>query len=309
MAAMNKANYAKGMEGVKNNKTMNYLIQHNPELAQKLLKIAPEHRGQFMEQAMKKDFGLDKQFRTQVSALQTDETTGRKYYLESDGNGNQKIIYAKDDQGNPLYGDTGESRQQREIDLAGVAQARAAGTKFFEQSEQIKKTTDTFKDARLALKDDARSGIIDSALPALDANTARLRTAAAQAGINIVNSATFGALSEKELALAMSSGIPMNLQEDQLDAYLEAKIRAQEKLHNEISKKAQQLNTGDKTLGGWQEHWANEERPETYDDEYARRFGTDDMNTSYEGWGGGEGDKNDGNASDTPPRKRRWAWD
>ena len=59
MAAMNKANYAKGMDGVQNNKTMKYLINNKPELARKLMEIAPEHRGQFMEQAMKSQFEGD----------------------------------------------------------------------------------------------------------------------------------------------------------------------------------------------------------------------------------------------------------
>jgi hypothetical protein len=255
--------------------------------------LPPEYLDQYMGEAIKAELGTDKQFRTQVSTMRTDEKTGRMYYLESDGNGNQKIIYAKDDNGEPLYGDTGAARQTREIETAGVAQARAAGQKFFDQSEALKQSTNTFKEARLALDDGARSGIIDDALPALDANTARLRTLANQAGINIINSATFGALSEKELKLAMSSGIPTSLGEDQLDAYLDAKIRAQEKLYAEIEKKARQLNTGNRTLGGWQEYWANEERPETYNDEYARRFGTDDMNTSYKGWGSGGDEKDD----------------
>ena len=62
MSAMNKANYAKGMEGVQNNKTMKYLINNKPELAKKLMEIAPEHRDQFMEQAMKSQFeGAGKQ--------------------------------------------------------------------------------------------------------------------------------------------------------------------------------------------------------------------------------------------------------
>ena len=59
MAAINKANYAKGMEGVQNNKTMKYLIDNKPELARKLMEIAPEHRGQFMEQAIKSQFEGD----------------------------------------------------------------------------------------------------------------------------------------------------------------------------------------------------------------------------------------------------------
>ena len=52
MAAMNKANYASGMEGVKKNRSMDYLLKNNPELAQKMLQIAPEYRDQFMEAAL-----------------------------------------------------------------------------------------------------------------------------------------------------------------------------------------------------------------------------------------------------------------
>lgn len=300
MGAMNKATFADARKNIKDNKTYEYLVKNNPEMAKVLAEIPPEYRGQYMELAMKSKFGLDKQFRTQVSALHTDEKTGQKYYLESDGNGNQQIIYAKDADGNPLYGDTGTARQDRDIFTAGVTQARAAGTKFFEKSESLKSSLDTFKQARIALDKGARSGIIDSALPALDANTQNLRSLANTAGIEVINSATFGALSEKELALAMSTGIPTSLPEDQLDAYLDAKIKAQEKLYDEISKKAQQLNTGDKTLGGWQEHWANEKRPETYNDEYARRFGTDDMNTSYKGW------RSEEDEDGKPERKKRW---
>jgi len=292
MGAINKANYARGMKNIESNKTMDYLIKNKPELAKKLMGLPPEYLNQYMGEAIKAELGTDKQFRTQVSTMRTDEKTGRMYYLESDGSGNQRIIYAKDDNGEPLYGDTGAARQKREIHTAGVEQARAAGTKFFDKSESLKSSLDTFKQARIELADGARSGIIDSALPALDANTQTLRSLANTAGIEVINSATFGALSEKELALAMSTGIPTNLPEDQLDEYLDAKIKAQEKLYNEISNKAQQLNTGDKTLGGWQEYWAQEERPETYNDEYARRFGTDDMNSTYKGWGSG-GDEED----------------
>ena len=55
---------------------------------------------------------------------------------------------------------------------------RSAGGKFFEKSESLKSSLDTFKNARLALDNGAGSGIIDSALPALDANTQNLRSLA-----------------------------------------------------------------------------------------------------------------------------------
>lgn len=298
-----KANMLKiagAQQNRKRNKTMDHLIKNKPELAKAMMGMSPEMQDKYMGEMIKTELGTNKQFRTEVSTMRVDEKTGKMYYLESDGNGNQKIIYAKDDQGNPLYGDTGDARQKREIHTAGIAQARAAGGKFFEKSESLRSSLDTFKSARLALDKGARSGIIDSALPALDANTQNLRSLANTAGIEVINSATFGALSEKELSLAMSTGIPVNLPEDQLDDYLKAKIKAQEKLYSEIEKKAQQLNTGDKTLGEWQAYWGEEERPESYKDEYASRFGTGETDTSYKGW------RSEKDEDDKPKRKKRW---
>ena len=205
---------------------------------------------------------------------------------------------------NPLYGDTGSARQARDIHTAGVTQARAIGTEFFKQSEAMDKSTTTLKDARLALSNGARSGIIDSALPALDANTQTRRSLANQAGIDVVNSATFGALSKSELDLALSTGIPIKLGEEELDKYLEAKIKAQQKLQSEIEGRARQLNSGDYTLGEWQNRWAEEDASrKDFDDEYARRFSTDDMDTTYKGW---RSEKDEG---DKPKRKRRWDYD
>ena len=100
---------------------MDYLIKNKPELAETMLGMPPHIRDKYMGELIKTELGTDKQFRTEVSTMRTDEKTGRMYYMESDGQGNQQIIYAKDAEGNPLYGDTGDARQGREIHTSGVA--------------------------------------------------------------------------------------------------------------------------------------------------------------------------------------------
>ena len=62
--------------------------------------------------------------------------------------------------------------------------------------------------------------------------------------IDIINSATFGALSESELRLALSSGIPLGLEGNELKEFLYRKIEAQTLLRNELLRTAQMLSGG-----------------------------------------------------------------
>jgi hypothetical protein len=296
MAAMNKANYAKGMEGVKNNKTMRYLVDNNPELARKLMDIAPEHRGEFMQLAMKKDFGLDKEFRTNTSGVQIDEATGQQFVVVSDGYGSSKVQYLTGKDGNPITGETAQSEADLKVRLNGINLAAEKGSKFFDQGESIRRDVRLMDEARGALADGAQSGVFRQYLPAFDEATQRLRNAANNAGINIINSATFGALSEKEMQLAMSTGIPQGLSEQELDKYLEAKIIAQEKLYAEVDQRARDLNSGSKTLGEWQETWKSQDEGRQYDDAYAdgysgltydrRRKKKEEDKDDEDAWGG-----------------------
>jgi len=62
MAAMNNAQYARGMKNKQQNKTMDYMIQQNPEMAKKLMQLPPEIRDQYMGEMVKASFaGPDKE--------------------------------------------------------------------------------------------------------------------------------------------------------------------------------------------------------------------------------------------------------
>jgi hypothetical protein len=57
MEKMNNLIFANAQKSIKNNKTMDYLIQNNPEMAKQLMQIPEEYRGDFMKLAMENSFG------------------------------------------------------------------------------------------------------------------------------------------------------------------------------------------------------------------------------------------------------------
>ena len=81
-------------------------------------------------------------------------------------------------------------------------------------------------------------------MPFADANTIELRQIANKMGINIINSATFGALSATELRLALSTGFDQNLKGQALQDFAAKKVAAQTKLRDQLLKDARMLLGG-----------------------------------------------------------------
>jgi hypothetical protein len=67
-------------------------------------------------------------------------------------------------------------------------------------------------------------------------------------GIDIINSATFGALSATELRLALSTAFDQNLRGQALQNYVDRKVKAQRKLRNELLDQSRVLMSGRMTL-------------------------------------------------------------
>ena len=148
-----------------------------------------------------------------------------------------------------------------------VAAASAEAVRLADQARSQQKASDeAFKqagglDSQLrsidkaisALDKGAKSGIVQGRLPAFDKATEQLRSASKTLGIDVINSATFGALSATELQLALSTAVPDNLDEDELRSFLVDKRNATKKLKNEIQDMGRFLskkgNTVDKWLG------------------------------------------------------------
>ena len=107
MGAVNKLTMANAQQNMKNNKTMDYLVQNNPAMAKKMLSLPPEMRDKYMDLAMKSSFAgagdeedtadirnyeyfnsLDKDQQKQFLGLKR----GDRYVTNPDGS--SKVIYS-----------------------------------------------------------------------------------------------------------------------------------------------------------------------------------------------------------------------
>ena len=198
----------------------------------------------------------DKQFKITYSTPRVDETTGKVYVVVSDPNKNTvERIEVKDTTGLTTQGkadielQTAKDKQQSQstIDLnnTDIQNAKDAGIIAFSDMTSVAKTIVNLTRAKKAVKDEGASvGFAQKWLPAFDAATAELRMIANKMGIEVINSATFGALSEEELKLALTTAFPTDLNKDQLLVWIDKKINAQNKMYKALSSKAKKLSSG-----------------------------------------------------------------
>ena len=103
---------------------------------------------------------------------------------------------------------------------------RVAGESF-DKINAISKGLSTLNKAIRELDAGAQTGVIESLLPSVKASSIRLDNVRNELGLDVVSSVTFGALSEAELELALQTGLPTNLQPEELRQWVEDKIKYQ----------------------------------------------------------------------------------
>jgi len=187
----------------------------------------------------------DKKFAKKYSTPRIDQTTGKYFVIVSDPNNGtveqievSGAIGLTDEQGLQL-------KTKEDLRLQDVAYAQEVGREAFGQMEKIQTLVTDLKRARVLLVDEnAASGFVEKYLPAFNSATYELRTIANRLGIEVINSATFGALSETELELALSTGFPRNLSPSKTVEWIDEKIRVQNVLKDLLYKKARSLTSG-----------------------------------------------------------------
>jgi hypothetical protein len=184
------------------------------------------------------------QYAPTVSGVQTDPNTGEQYVVITDRDTMQpkRMTVAGATQMTPA--EEAALATQEAVKLQDIKFAQETGQSVMGRAEQLNESIQKYYLALDALDEGADSGVFMNMLPALNAATAQLRSVANQLGIDVVNSATFGALSESELRLALSTQLDLNLPEPELRKQLEAQIRAKDKLRAELIKMAQGLTSG-----------------------------------------------------------------
>lgn len=144
---------------------------------------------------------------------------------------------------------------------AGTARGAVIGQnqaeKAFDAVGKISTNMLNLDKATEALKSGADVGLVQSQLPATNAATLQLRQIGNQLGLDVVNSATFGALNEKELELALDTGLPAKMERADLIKWVADKKAAQQKLLNYYAAQAQFLSIPNMRVGDWLDHNEN----------------------------------------------------
>jgi hypothetical protein len=171
----------------------------------------------------------------------------------------------KDQEGNIVQGeariDALRAARQEEISFGQTkAGATAAGTAAIRQSEKsferlgnIKIAIGNIDKAIDAIDEGAETGFIKSKLPSIRDSSIKLDNLQKAMGLDVIGTATFGALSKGELDLALSKAIPTTLKPQALRLWLVDKKQAQEKLSSYLEDAAIFLGTPGNTIAGWVE--------------------------------------------------------
>ena len=104
--------------------------------------------------------------------------------------------------------------------------------KGFETIGKIRTNVANINRAIAALDAGARTGAIDRFLPNITAASVELGQIQKELGLDIISAVTFGALSQGEMDLALSTALPVGLDEPALRDFLVRKRDAQNKLSN-----------------------------------------------------------------------------
>jgi hypothetical protein len=119
---------------------------------------------------------------------------------------------------------------------------------YFTTLGNIQSNIGNYNEAIGLIDEGAGTGVIQSRLPSTRAASQKLDNLKNRLGLDVIGNTTFGALSESELAFAIDTALPTNLEGEELKAWLVEKRSAQEKLASYINNAIQFLNVPGNTL-------------------------------------------------------------
>jgi hypothetical protein len=141
----------------------------------------------------------------------------------------------------------GAAEQAKDLGKA----AADAGMSAWESYGKLNTSIANIDEAIAALDAGAKSGPIYKMLPSVTEASASLENAMQRMGLDIVGATTFGALSEGELRLALSTAVPQNLKPEDLRNWLVRRREAQAKAAAMAADAAQFLTVPGNTINDW----------------------------------------------------------
>ena len=231
------------LESMQSKKEANRTVELLRKMGRPDLASAVEQQPELAKEALKQVYGMGGAS-AKSYAPQLDPATGQYYIPEYDPQtGEARRVNV-----GGAIGETpqavAEREQKMKLEESDYMKAQQVGQDTFARAGTIDGMIGRLNQAYDALLRGGKSGPFQQYLPAFDEATASLRQAANQLGIDIINSATFGALSEAELKLALQTGLPTQLDEEELKKHIQRKVAAQVKLRDELVKQARMLASG-----------------------------------------------------------------
>ena len=147
----------------------------------------------------------------------------------------------------------GDEQKARDYGALAFQEAQAMDSTIYNYEEALKEFVFIDEDGIEQFRDDAaRTGWLANQLPAMRKSTGKLRTIANKMGIEVINMATFGALSEREMKMAMATNLDLNLSKEELVPFIKEMIEAKRKLARVLYDRAYDLSSGTMTYTEWQ---------------------------------------------------------
>jgi len=240
------------------------ILRANPEMLTEISK------------SVQKDLGLtpDSNFTIKTSApkvMQTGDMAGHEYVVVTDPNkqGEDRVTIQYTGAILPTIDEEIKQKATADAYVADQELAKQMGFDAFNEAQsiegQISMLTQALNEVIFVddqgveqFRDDgAMTGIIAKYLPASRAATAKFRTIANKLGISVINMATFGALSEREMQMAMRTNLDENLEGADLVLFIRESIEAKKKLATVLYERSLALSRGSGSYQEWQDETAD----------------------------------------------------
>jgi len=213
------------------------------------------------------DLGMgDANTKITFSTPRVNQETGAEYVVRTDPNAEPDKQITIVNTGNilPTTLELAKADSQAKILAADKQKAITTGADAFQQAQALEGDIYNYTIAldqlthidangvRVFNDEKARTGWLSNKLPAMKRETALLRRVANVMGISVINMATFGALSEREMAMAMATNLDLQLPGQELVPYIEEMIEAKRKLANVLYQRTYDLtNNPEMTYTQW----------------------------------------------------------
>ena len=259
---------------------INYLeskVDTNPHFVDyiEILKANPSMLDKISD-SVQSDLGINdnNKFTIKTSApkvTQTGDMKGHEYVVLTDPNktGDDRVTIEYTGAILPTIDEEIAMKSAADLLAADKSLARQMGFDAFNEAQSIEGQVDllgTALEQVIAVdengneyyrEDAAGTGPIEKYLFSTRATTSTFNTILNKLGISVINMATFGALSEREMAMAMRTNIDPNLQGQELVDFIRESIAAKKKLATVLYERSIALNKGSGSYKAWQDETAS----------------------------------------------------